>query len=529
MMLLKRFRYLPAALLLVLAFISCDDDFNSIGGELIGGQLPGLPVYEAGVVAYNKKLSPVQTNNLPAHLLGVYNDPTYGQQTANVLTPVSLSMNNPNFGNEPRLDSVVLTLQYFSTRQQNDEQGNTVYKLDSLFGDSPFKLSIARSGFFLNDFDPEANFENRQRYYSDQGETFKNNLIGEPIYVNPSFKPSAREVVFLQSRLNEGVEVIDTVRVPPRLRVNLPVAYFQENILNKQGTNVLFNNNSFKNFFRGLYFMAEPVNGDGSMVLINFNSDNTDSGITLYYTNFPEGADNDDGVQKTFELNFQAASVVNAFKQELPAGILQEIEAGNTFPGAENLYLKGGEGSMAVIELFEDEVEIQAIRDNNWLINEANLTFFVNQELLVSGGEAEPARIFLYNLENNEILFDYITDPTANADNPALSVLTHLPALERDGDNNGIFYKVRITEHVRRILQQDTQNARLGLVVTQNVKITNFAALKTPLGLSDPEANITRVPSASAIQPKGTILHGNLSSNEAKRLKFNIIYTETNN
>lgn len=527
MIFLKKYRFLPAVVLLVTAFTSCDDDFNTIGGELIGGELPGLPQYEAGVVAYNKRLNPVQTNNLPSHLLGVYNEPVYGQQIANVLTKVSLARNNPNFGNEPRLDSVVLTLPYFSSREENDEEENAVYSLDSVYGDAPFKLSVNRSGFFLNDFDPEENFANRQRYYSDQGELFENNLVGSPLYVNEAFKPSPREVVYFEEDDDSETNEIDTVRVAPRLRVNLPVQYFQENIIDKQGDPELFNNNSFQNFFRGLYFKAEPINDQGSMLLLNFDSSNTDAGITLYYTSFPEDADDDEGIPGTFELNFASANTVNTFSQEFPASIEQNIEASNDFPGAENLYLKGGEGSMAVIELFEDEEEIQAIRDNNWLINEANLTFYVNQEM-VPGGETEPTRVYLYNLDNNDILIDYQADPTAVAENPALAVITHLQPLERGEDGKGIHYKLRITEHVRRILTEDISNVRLGLVVTQNVKIINFAALKEPIDLEDGE-NITRVPSASVITPEGTVLHGNLSPNTEKRLKFNIFYTETNN
>lgn len=528
MIFLRKYRFLPAVVLLVLAFTSCDDDFNTIGGELIGGELPGLPKYEAGVVAYNKRYNPVQTNNLPSHLLGVYNEPVYGQQVANVLTELSLSGSNPNFGNEPRLDSVVLTLPYFSSREEADEEGNAVYSLDSVYGDSPFKLTVSRSGFFLNDFDPEENFANRQRYYSDQGELFENHLVGDPLYVNESFKPSPAEVVYFQVQEDSETNEIDTVRVAPRLRVNLPVPYFQENILDKQGDPELFNNNNFQNFFRGLYFKAEPVNGEGSMLLLNFDSGNTDAGITLYYTSFPGDAEDDEGVQRTYELSFQPNGIVNTFSQDFPASIEQNIAASNDFPGAENLYLKGGEGSMAVIELFEDEEEIQAIRDNNWLINEANLTFYVNQGM-IPGGESEPSRIYLYNLDNNEILIDYQADPTAAAENSAIAVTTHLPALERDEDGNGIFYKLRITEHVRQILGENISNVKLGLVVTQNVKLTNFAALKEPINLDQEGEQITRVPTASVITPEGTVLHGNLSSNAEKRLKFNIFYTETNN
>src|SRR5690606_11559566 len=242
MKLLKRLRYIPAVVIALLAATACDDDFNTIGGELVGGQLDGLPNYQAGVKTYNKRINSVQTNNLSVHLLGVYKDPVYGLQTANVLTPLTLPSANPRFGNEPQLDSVVLNLPYFSNTQENDVDGNRVYRLDSVFGSSPFKLTISRSDFYLNEFDPEANFENRQRYFSSQGAQFESYLLGEPLYED-IFTPSARELVIRQ--LNEQGE-FDTIRVAPRLRIHLPVEFFRENIIDKEGSNELLNNNNFK-------------------------------------------------------------------------------------------------------------------------------------------------------------------------------------------------------------------------------------------------------------------------------------------
>lgn len=516
MILLKRLRYLPAVALMVLVFTGCDDDFNTLGGELVGGQLDAFPRYQAGVVAYNKKLSAVQTNNLPLQLLGVYNEPVYGQQRANVLAQLSLSANSPSFGNEPRLDSVVLTLPYFSTKQENDAQGNAVYKLDSIYGTSPFKLSITRSGYFLNDFDPEANFESRQRYYSNQGPLFESNLIGEPIYVNEAFIPSAREVVFRQ-RNAEGE--LDTTRVSPRMRINLSKEFFKTNILDKAGSTELSNTNNFRNFLRGLYFKAEPVNGNGSLLSLNFND--ADAGIVLYFTNVEEVDGEEVEKQGTFRINF-GNNNVNTFTMPFPALITQDIAESSDAPGAANLFLRGGEGSMAVIELFEDEAELAELKTKNWLINEANLTFYVNKEK-VPGGVAEPSRLLLYNLETNQLLADYGADPSAASENPNLAVRSHAPLLERDENDHGIFYKIRITEHVRRILGQNAANVRLGLVVTQNIKVINYAALRQPVD------GIDRVPTASVISPKGTVLHGNLSPNADKRLKFNILYTETNN
>lgn len=511
---LKRISYFPAAVLLLIAFTSCDDDFTSIGGELIGGQVDNLPKYEAGVVAYNNNLTKVQTNNLPAYLLGVYQEPVYGQMTASVLSQLSLASNSPTFGNEPRLDSVVLTLPYFSTKLPNDEQGNPVYKIDSLYGNSPYKLAIFKSNLFLNDFDPDANFEVRQKYFSDQGPFFESFIADDPLYINPSFVPSTREVRYLEENSSGG---IDTLRKGPRLRVQLPVQFFKENIIEKEGTSVLFNNNNFRNFIKGLYFKAEAVNGAGNMLLLNFNAE--DAGIVLYYTSFPEGG-GQDGDQRTFKLNF-GNSIVNTFIQDLPVEILEEINESNDRPGAENLFLKGGEGSMAIIELFESEDEIAEIRAKNWLINEANLVFTVNRTLAPAG--QEPQRVYLYNLKTNEVLLDYRLDPTNQLPNPGLSNVNHSVPLLRGEDNNGVQYKIRITEHVRRILLGDQDNVKLGLVVTSNIQQTGRVAVISPL-----EA-VTGIPAGTVVTPRGTVLYGNLEEDASKRIKFNIYYSETGN
>lgn len=524
MIFLKKARLIPLALLMVLAFTSCDDDFNTIGGSLIG-QFDSIPLYQAGVVGYSTKTGPVQTNGLPTNLLGIYNDPIYGQQTANVLTQLSLSSNNPQFGTQPVVDSVVLTLPYFNTVVETGDDGKPVYKLDSLYGSSPYKLTVTRSNFFLNNFDPEADFTSAQKYYSNQGPVFENNLVGAPISTVESFFPSKKAVVYRE--INSQQE-IDTVTVTPRLRTNLPVQFFQENIINKQGAIQLSNNNNFQNYIRGLYFKAEAINGNGNMLLLNFAD--ADAGITIYYSSqVIDATDSDDDGDMTdmiaqpaaYKLNF-GPNTVNTFSQDLPAGIASEITETNSEIGSENLFLKGGEGVVSVIKLFEDEAELEELRANNWLINDADLTFFVDQDK-VQGGNSEPERIYLYNLKTNERLLDYMADPTVNNQNPLLSITVHSGRLERDENKAGISYKIRITEHVKNILNNDAENVKLGLVVTQNINLISNSALKTPID------SISRVPRASVISPEGTILHGNLSPNADKRLKFNIYYTETNN
>jgi hypothetical protein len=522
-----------AIFIVVFSFIGCENDFDPIGSEIIGGPGFNSELYdEAEISAYTAALEAVQTNNLTfssgqstvrLHLLGFYKDAAYGAQTANVYSQLSLSNENPNFGNEPVVDSVVLSIPYFSTEGAPNDDGETAYKLDSIYGNSPIKLSIHESKFFLNTYDPATGFENAQKYYSDMQPAIENNFTGEVLFENDSFKPSSSKYVYYEEN-SEGEK--DTVTVAPRMRLKLSNKFFQEKLLNKAGSAELSSNNSFQNFVRGLYFKAEAVGSDGTMMLLDFSGTNAD--ITVYYTSkeadlqdLDEDEDTEEliDVQDSYRLGFGSNSM-STFQQEDPT------------MSNDNLYLKGGEGSMAVINLFpgsyennnEPSEDLKFLRENEWLINEANLIFHVNQQEV--GGGREPERLYLYDLKNNIRLADYSLDNNQGQLNAWSANVNrgHLGVLERDDDGKGISYKLRITEHIRRILKEDSTNVKLGLVVSQNVNLLKNSAVRksTPSG-------IDRVPSSSLITPLGTVLYGPNADNEEKRLKLQIYYTEPKN
>jgi hypothetical protein len=81
-----------------------------------------------------------------------------------------------------------------------------------------------------------------------------------------------------------------------------------------------------------------------------------------------------------------------------------------------------------------------------------------------------------------------------------------------------------MTSHINNIINNDSTNTRIGIVVTQNVNQARILDIK--------ESQINQANSfiESAIStPRGTVLHGNLSPNEEKRLKLQIFYTDPNN
>jgi hypothetical protein len=70
-------------------------------------------------------------------------------QPANFATQIVLESANPTIGINPVIESVVLTVPYFSTLVSTDANGDGTYKLDSIQGPSDAKimLSVYRSGY----------------------------------------------------------------------------------------------------------------------------------------------------------------------------------------------------------------------------------------------------------------------------------------------------------------------------------------------------------------------------------------------
>jgi hypothetical protein len=501
----------------VFSFVACEDDFETVGGNVIGEPNFNADLYDEAVISVtNNDLAPVQTNNLPVNLLGVYNDPVFGKQVASILTQVTLSAANPDFGDQPVLDSVVLSIPYFSTQIDNDSDGNPQYKLDSVYGNDPIKISLLETNFFVNQYDPETNFEQAQKYYSDLEGQIENNLTGKVLFTTESFRPSNQEVV-------EYTET-DTLRHAPRMKVKLNTEFFTSKILDKEGSAELSSLANFRNYFRSIYLKAEAVGQDGTMMSLNL--ENGDAGITLYYTSLAPDAgdsDNDGDVAELVEQSqefrlFLGPSRVNTFQQEAPA-----------FTDASNLYLKGGEGSMVIIDLFNgtdsdgDGVsdELEYLRGNNWLINEANLEFFVNNEAV--SGVNEPEQLYLYDLTNNRFLADYVLDTPGQANEmTSTSNRNHLGPLKTDESGKGISYKIKLTRHIDNILNKDSTNVRLGLVVAENVNLASSSAVKQTEG-----ADVKKIPTTSVITPEATVLYGPAAQDDQKRLKLKIYYTES--
>jgi hypothetical protein len=511
-----------ASVFVLVVLLSCENDYSEVGIDFINS-LEVPPPYELeNLVAYSEKYTSIQTNGFNDFLLGEYVDPVFGISKAKILTQVSLSQTRPNFGVNPTLDSVIFTLPFFS---REIELG--IYELDSVYGEGSFKINIYESNQFLRDLDPGENgeFEANQIYYSDQEDEFSSNIQNAPLVTSDVIKPlelTDGVILFEQTDTN----AVDTLNLSPRIRIKMPKEYFQEKILNPDNSQFLISNSAFRNYLRGFLIEAEQQQDVYSMSMFNLGS--ADANIILYYNNETQveeegGTTTVDTTYSQFALNF-SGNKLNLYDNNFNVDLSNQ----NTEEGEENIYLKGGEGSSAVIELFTGpdtdgngvSDELDQLRENNWLINEANLDLYLNEEVATSI-KNRSNRVFLTNLDDRRILEDYGRDPTAS-DNPNVSRVVHLGPLNVD-ENGDRFYKIRLTSHINNVLNNDSTNVRLGLYVSSNVNQTTLVNTRN----SQSEA-FEFVPRSMLETPRGIVIHGNQSPVEAKKLKLKIFYTETN-
>ena len=414
----------------------------------------------------------------------------------------------------------------------NPRQGATVYDIDSLIGnrEASFKVKVQELDYFLSTYDPSNNFETFLKYYSN--DQFIENFTGKVLF-DGEVEINTEEIVIYKEDdpdtddVDESTQVKE--RLTPRLRIPIDKDYMQSKIIDMEGNIDLSNQDNFNLYFKGLFLSAYDFS-DPLLLILNY----ADASINIVYeydrynrNDTPDDTSDDtsDREEKTFKLNL-SGNQINILKQDPLSPEISKALNSNS-EDLKRVYLRGGEGIMMEIDLFDDGTGndiLGEIKSNGWLINEANLTMYIDKEAIdISGGIIEPSRLFLYDIESKAPVVDYFIDQS-QGQKPKDQKTVHSGLIEIDEDKKGIKYKIRISEHVKNIIRNDSLNKKLALVVTSD--ITN--AVNTELKNND---ELEYIPISSVINPLGTILYGPNPEpiNHDKRFRLELFYTEINN
>lgn len=405
------------------------------------------------------------------------------------------------------------------------------FALDSIYGntEAPFTLTVKKSDYFLRDLDPASGFLETQEYFSDQ--SFNPNFTSQVIY-NGLVQVSDKEYLFYNNQDDLTTTDVDeslslSSRLNPGIRVPLDSQFFQDFIIDQEGTDHLLSQSNFANYLRGLHFSI--ASDDNIMLLLDF----TKANIVIEYT---YDAYNSEGELTVLDRQYTLSmltgggnnpivgNAVNTFSREsgYSNGVLEAL---NATENAARIYLKGGAGLYSELQLFASENElavIEQIKANRWVVNEARLVFYVDSDVLENAALPEPPRLYLYNAETLEPLMNFNTEVYDN--DTSLGVFKNYDGILKSENGKGVQYTVRITDHINNIILRDSTNATLALAVTSDIRV-NAASTAKLVGGSTAD-----LPVMTTTTPLGTVLYGNnVAAEDAdKKLKLEIFYTKSN-
>jgi len=348
------------------------------------------------IYAYSKPIDSVRSDEeyLSVNSLGSFKDPVFGTTNAGFYTQFFLSEAKQEFGTGRVLDSLVLQLDY-----------------SGIYGDTNSMLTI-------HTYEMLEGIDAKEAYYSNLQLS-----VNPTDYSNYSFVP----------RPNDSVVLGNGDTIPPVLRLNL--SNYNPGLGEKllaADTSDMEDSEIFRDYFQGLFLIAEPVNQGGCFAQFDLTTSLT--GMTLYYHN------NDKDSLSFDYLVTTAAARVSKYEHDFNTAndeFRQQVVEGDTALGKDKFYIQGFGGVKTIIQI----PYINELRKlGKVAINEAKL-------VLNGSGEpywGAPDQLVLYAI-NEDGLNVYLQDYGEGAN--------YFGGFYKSSTNN---YTFRITRYLQSIINDTT-------------------------------------------------------------------------
>ncbi len=412
-----------------------------------------------------------------------------------------------------------------------------VYEIDSLYGNrkATFDLKVYELTYYLNSFDIQNNFESYAMYYSDQ-DFYADGFSGQVLH-DDTITLNLEEVPILYYQDDPETTVIETDEIEyyesPRIRVPLNTEFFQRRLMNFEGLDQLKNTDNFNHHLRGLIVKAENISDDlymllnisGAQVVLeyNYNWYNSQGTATL----------DDDVIERRKKSNSipLGGITVNHFSYQDSNQEVQRVISSSSEGLPSNKIFLQGSRLTSRIKLFTDnefdlDNVISDLASQDIIINEANLIFNIDHSAHDYSHDLLPNRIYLYSYDNGQTIEDYNKDFTIDFNLGSVNANKYVfgGLLEYDSNNIPERYKFNITNHVNNIINKDSLNFDLGLVVNSDIEDITLRQ-----AFSNPKNDKLLIPTSVITSPHSVVLHGSHpkdSVNVSKRLILEVLYTK---
>ena len=391
--------------MLLLAFAACKKSPETIGNNLISdSDYIGVFHTDTVEIVCHSYFDSVSTKNVSYALLGSMKDPIFGNSEAGFYSQIRLSLAGQSFGTAPILDSLVLQLSisnYYG--DTNVLQTVHVYELmDTLSGSSSY---YNHSTVDFNPIDHANGYQFRPRPKTTM------HVVGSDTVAHAIIR------IPLSNALGEYMMNIDSV------------AYTQPDY--------------FKNAFKGLYVICDPVSQPGAITSIDL-TDNTYTLMQLYYHNAatPEKAMRYDYYVTTSDVFFN--HIDHDYTQGSPEFVDQLIN-GNTELGQQMVYVQTMGGVRTHILMPNLEHWSDSLDGSYIVINEAKLILPASEMMTDS----------LFRLPSNFILLGFNADSTTYL-LPDYYEGTSYFGGTYNSTEKAVFF--RISEYMQNIIKEKREN-----------------------------------------------------------------------
>ena len=423
-------------------------------------------------------------------------------------------------------------LDLIDTDSSSFEYENKIYEIDSIFGNraATFNIKVYELTYFLSPLDPLQNFERNKQYYSNT-DFFEQGFVGAKLCDTP-YSLNFDELRFNYKEDDPETEDVDErnkvqTRLSPRIRVPLDIDFFQTKIIDNEGGDPLSNYENFIRFFKGIVIRADNFSDDLYM-LLDINNANIKIEYDYNFNNLNGTLDNtsDDVIEinsKVFSLSFNGIRFNTLNHVDLSGEIDKEVQLGQNNIPSKKSYLNGN-GYFSTIKLFDKQDSqnelLNDLRKNKWLVSEANLYLYVDQDHYVTS-EDLIERLYLFNYSNGSPVVDFTLDNSVNNNRKNRDKFVFGGFLEYDDLDRPYRYKFRITNHVNRIIRKDSTNYAIAISPANGINSIAYKRAQTS------GQEFINYPSISILSPLGVILHGSGGDEtDSSKIELEIFYTE---
>ena len=234
--------------------------------------------------------------------------------------------------------------------------------------------------------------------------------------------------------------------------------------------------------------------------------------------------------KKSNSMPFGGVYVNHYSYQDHNEEVQQVISSSSEGTPSNRIFLQGPRLTSKIKLFAENEFDlpnvIYELASQDVIINEANLVLNIDKSAHDLSHDLLPNRLYLYSYNNGATLEDYNKDFTIDYNLGSVNANKYVfgGMLEYDSNNKPDKYKFNITNHVNNIINKDSLNIDLGLVVNSNIEDITLRRAFT-----NPQNNKTLIPTSVIVSPYSVVLYGshpNDSISFYKRLSLEILYTK---